>query len=186
MNFDSNFPPRSKDGETVVWEHQGAKGKPLNTSAVWTVLKVLNRVIMVLILAFWVWMGLQYDWTNLSQPEFWTEFLKCAGPVIAVLIIGLAIGKYLQIRNPKLKSKFSASGIPLWLSTTRLAFEPAVHISLNILVVKDIQSVNLDFSEGARALNIETVTHSLSLISSDAANLLRHLYTLRPDLEPAS
>lgn len=186
MNFDSNSPPRAKDDETVVWEHQGAKGKPLNTSAVWKALKILNWVVMFLALSFWVWIGLQYDWTNLSQPEFWAEFLKGAGPFIFVLIIGLAIGKYLQRKNPRRESELSASGIPLWLSTTRLAFEPAVHIPVNVLNLKDILSVKMDFSEGARALNIQTASRSLSLISSDAANLLRHLYTLRPDLEQKS
>lgn len=76
--------------------------------------------------------------------------------------------------------------MPLWLSQTRLAYVPADAVFGKAMDVTDITSVGLDYVEGSLAVRVKAASETFNLFSSDADNLLRHLFSLRPDLEPTS
>ena len=185
MNPKSKSPPTPNAHETVLLEHRGVKGQPLNTARYAKLGKLFYWCMMFCLAVFWVWQGLSFDWSNLSDLEFLSDFGMAIFPVFLFFVIWLSIRHYLRRKNIDIEPKDSASGIPIWLSTTRLAFEPAQHIQTNILNLQDIKSIKTDFSEGSRALVIGALSKSFTLISSDTQNLLHHLYSLRPDLEPS-
>ena len=183
MSSHLKSPPSPEDSEIVVWEHRGAKARPLNTARYAKLGKLIYWCMMFCLAVFWLWQGLRFDWSSLSGQEIQSQLLSEFGPFLIFLLIGLVIGKYLKSKSEKNVHKYAASGIPVWLSTTRLAFEPSSHIKTNVLNIRDIKSIELNYSEGSRALVIAVLSRSFTLISSDAEGLLSNLYILRPDLE---
>ena len=100
------------------------------------------------------------------------------GIVIAVFIIG----KYFNLGRFFKRSQAT----PHWLSQERLAYVPAGTENVTTVPISDILSAKLDYYKGSLALRLQTATETLNLLSSDAENLQRKFYTLRPDLEPTS
>jgi len=76
--------------------------------------------------------------------------------------------------------------MPLWLSERRLTYVPAEKMFGTSLPLEQIESAGLDYANGSLAVRLKTATDTIHLLTSDARNLMHHLYILRPDLEPTS
>ena len=100
-------------------------------------------------------------------------------PVVLTVIVIKFIAKWEHLaRTPH--------AIPLWLGQTRLAYVPADAVFGKVVDVTDMNSAGLDYVEGSLAVRVKTASETLNLFSSDAKQLLHHLYSLRPNLEPTS
>lgn len=138
----------------------------------------------LLVIVFW----LTLIWSRL--PEYLNSpsillndlgsFFFPMAVMLALLLTMLRLKAHLR-KTSTIKS--AASGIPVWLSKTHLGFEPAHNVDINLIALQDIKSISSSFSEGAPAILLDLPKHSFTLISSEANQLLRHLFSLRPDLE---
>lgn len=149
--------------------------------------KLLYWACFVLFLGLTLYDGVQSGQLNIFSKTFWIGGLTKAATWGIILLLGLGlfyILKTFRAQNPEII--IEPSGIPVWMSARRLVFNPSLTAPTNALDIKAIQSISTDYIMGSPALSIRTAADTFNLISSETRNLLKHLYTLRPDLEPTS
>jgi len=173
--------PEPEIGEVPVWRHSGhglVTPQPVSEKLVKKITYVYC-IVLAFSSAFWLSRPGALDY--LVSVRFVLEMITLAallyfGPrLIDVISTLLRNG-----RNPEW------TAIPLWMSEERLAYSTSDKLIDQTVNVGDILSVTPDYAMGSPALSLSFKDQTIKLISSELNNLTRHLYTLRPDLEPAS
>ncbi len=186
MIYESNshMPPEPSTNEAVIWRHSGegieqdkilSEGKRRRNTLIWWICFVLFFGFMS---AFWV-----------SRPGF-LETLLSPRFVIEMIVIFALFGVLPKLLRkyfwPFFPFKKPLIATPFWMSSDRIGLITNNEATSPTLNVQDIQSVENDFVMGSPALAVRLKTHTLKLVSSELRHVSKHLYTLRPDLEPTS
>lgn len=181
--------PRPEINERIFWgiEREGVKPMPMPKSYP--------------SLRYWSWKlywlgfagyGLYNIWKTAPRDALgdiiWTELLSSLFTSFAELffLFIAVVGVIFLVRTSSKFTSVTEKAMPLWLSARRLTYVPAEKRFGTILPLEQIQSAKLDYANGALAVRLKTATDTIHLLTSDAKNLLQHLYTLRPELEPSS
>lgn len=189
--------PEPDDGEIIVWRHSASiasQSKYLQKGELpaWAIKygKRFYWLALVLLWGFIIYSDIQNGRPHIFSQEVWKEFrqedlIKVAIYNVIVLMMFAVpyLLKKIPIKSPKIKSP---SGVPIWMSARRLIFDPSLTASNHAVDIKTIESISTDYIMGSPALTLRTPVDTYNLISSEIRSLLKHLYTLRPDLEPTS
>ena len=171
-------------GEVIVWRHSGhgqINSKPLITSKPLTERQRQRRVFIYRI----IWLAGLIYWV--MQPET-LDFLTSGRGVITLLyiIVFFAFPKLDVFISGKLPAKPRTDGVPLWMSQQGIMFNATHPLEQFAIGIQDIKSVNPEFAMGSPSIALGLAQKTVNLMSSEADNLLKQLYILRPDLKPAS
>ncbi len=188
--------PEPDVGEAVVWRHASSIESQstrlqdfAKTPPAWfrKFGKLLYMAILALFLGLTLYDGVQSGDLDIFSQAFWVSGLTKAATWGGILLLGLCLFYFLKaLGAKKTETLIEPSGIPVWMSARRLVFNPSLNAPTNALDINAIQSISTDYIMGSPALSIRTRVDTFNLISSETRNLLKHLYTLRPDLEPTS
>ena len=173
--------PRPDIKERLLWGTEREGKQPVAnppSKLTWRVLGLVNFGIYAYVL-YALWNDGALDRLGAPTLQGLGFFLLILIPVVLTVIVIKFIAKWEHLAK-------TPHAIPLWLGQTRLAYVPADAVFGKVVDVTDMNSAGLDYVEGSLAVRVKTASETLDLFSSDAEQLLHHLYTLRPDLEPTS
>lgn len=184
--FNRITPPEPSANEVVIWRGDAVTEFTPKTSSAFLVWvgRWAYKVIGLAYIGYFIYKVVKFEALRDSDPELWADiFFSSVGGALGGLLLFIVLMYFARL---SLNRKYvpAASGIPLWMSKTRLAFTPSIPETESVLNIKDIKAISRDYCEGSPSIAIKTHARTLNLISSDLPNFLKHLYTLRLDLEP--
>jgi len=180
--------PRPDISERVLWgiEREGVKPLPMPKKRprlqFWFGQLYFLAVIAICLRSAWRHAP-RDELGNVMVLDLLQTFLWPIGGVLAALALLWIVRSYLG--SPKIRPE-TGSAMPLWLSDRRLTYVPQDRRFGMSLPLNDIKTASLDYDKGSLAVRLKTASDTVNLLSSDAENLLKSLYTLRPDLQPNS
>ncbi|MEP3653700.1 MAG: hypothetical protein ABJO36_02290 [Litorimonas sp.] len=174
--------PRPDMNDRLLWGIERDFVKPVkrSQSKFGFVTSKFLSVIMLIIFAGSLWKSLP---RNELGSILWSDVWTAYGWYVPLLIVIFIVSRFSRFFG---KPRPSLNAMPLWLSSQDLAYVPSNAVYGTVLSVAKITSASLDYVEGSLAVHVQSGVETVKLFSSDANNLLHHLYTLRPDLEPTS
>ncbi len=174
--------------ETIVWRHSPTAPKSNQGfsflglgPAFW--IQVFFLIPLWVFFIFKIWMGGGFDFSN---GQYWTEtrnIKQIAFVGISSLWLLVLAGKIIAKRNEQLEPIIA---VPVEMTNLKILVNRNDGYGPSEVDIGSIKTAALDYAEGALAVKLKTSHEDITLISSEARNLLKQLYGLRPDLEGGS
>lgn len=133
--------------------------------------------------AYLIWLIYGFGTDIIEADDKGAYIQQSLFPIIIFVIISVAFICVMRAVGRLDNNPTATYRIPLWLSDKQLAFSDDNHMSEEVVPLDDIQTIAPDYAQGSPSIQLNLKRNNYMLVSSDRDNLLKHLFSLRPELE---